>query len=101
MTRPQSLLLVAALVGAGAASPSARVTTMRMACSDGVPIEVTMQGGTAEVERGGKRYTLRSKSTSFTRKFVSPEATLIQDGQNVVFVSGDSAAAADCKIVRP
>jgi hypothetical protein len=101
MIRLQLLLPVAAAFVSVAASPSAHVTDLRLACSDGVETRLILRGGTAEVRRGGKRYLLRERPTSFTRKFESPEATLIQDGQSVVFASGNASSAADCKIMQP
>lgn len=92
------LLFSAALAVWSTDASSGHATHMRLICSDGIPTEVTLHDGTAEVQRGTRRYTLHKHSTSFTRKYVSAEATFIQDGKSIVFVSGDTASAVDCRI---
>lgn len=92
-----SLLVgVAAMLGATDVAYASPIVETRYDCGGALTLVVREAGETASVQLTDQIYELRRKHSSIGRKFISPTAALIIDGQSAVFVAADWLNLGQC-----
>lgn len=90
------LLGVVSLLGTAHAAQAAPVIETRYACDGGQRLVVRQSARVASVQFVDRTYELRQKHSSIGRKFLSPTAALIVDGDSAVFVAQDRLQLGQC-----
>ncbi len=94
------LATAATIVSLSARPVGATVSEQRFSCQGGEQLLVGEQPNGAAVQIGNSTYQLSPRRSSLGRKFSSPQATLIIDGQFAAFVAGDRTNLRGC-FARP
>ena len=68
-------------------------------CIDGTELTVHYHSRAARVVAGNQSYELALKSSHLGRRFVSPEATLIVDGEFAAFVADNLHHLQGCRVL--
>jgi hypothetical protein len=104
----RTLLLVCASLTVGCSAhvpngiPSTAVSNTpvrHFVCDEGTAFRVVAVGGSANVQIGDTGYPLTKKPFSLGERYSSPEASLIIDGHEAVFVAEDGPYLTRCSEV--
>lgn len=99
------LLSLTLLIGLGCSRPlqngSAGATEYAYVCEGAVTFSVVKTDHEAVVSFGDDVYRLQRRRSSIGERFVSPQATLIVDGQSAVFVADNRLGIRGCRAAHP